>query len=208
MIATSWRRTAVAAGSALPKEAPRVVVAFQGERGAYGDLAIDERWGPGALRVRCWDFDGVASAVIRGDADFGILPVHNAIIGEVPGSRQAIARASLLVHDEIAVPVRHCLLGNHDATLESVRELYSHPAALAQCAAFLGAHPSLCARDAYDTAGAAREVAARRRPWEGAIAGESCASRYGLRVLVRDIGDHPDNATRFVIVSRRPADGE
>jgi prephenate dehydratase len=208
MIATSWRRRELAVGTAIPRERRPVIVAFQGERGAYGDLAIEARWGSGALRVRCWDFEGVASVVSRGGADFGILPLHNAIIGEIPGTREVIDAASLLVHDEITVPVRHCLLGIHGATLQSLRDVFSHPAALEQCTSFFLAHASLHAREGYDTAGSAREVAARRRPWEGAIASEACAARYGLRVIAPDIGDREDNATRFAIVSRQPSEEE
>ena len=209
MIATSWRshgRRAESEPAGASAPAP-VIVAFQGERGAYGDLAIERRWGAGALRVRCWDFGGVVSAVARGEADFGVLPVHNVVVGDIEETRAAIARGALLVEDEVTVAVRHCVLGTREGKPESLRELFSHPVALAQCTSWLRARPSIRGCAAYDTAGAAREVAARRRPWEGAVASEECATRYGLQVIARDIGDRPDNATRFAIVARRACRG-
>lgn len=183
------------------------MVAFQGERGAYGDLAIEQRWGTTALRMRCWDFEGVVASVASGVADFGVLPLHNVSIGEIPEVREIIDRTALRELDEVLVPVRHCVLALPGASLMTLRELFSHPAALAQCRALFRAHSSLEARDAYDTAGAAREVAARRRPWEGAIASEVCAEHYGLRIVARNVGDRADNMTRFVVVAREAHHG-
>ena len=105
------------------------------------------------------------------------------------------------------VPVRHCVLALPGASFTNLRELFSHPAALAQCQEFFQARAFLQGRETYDTAGAAREVAARRRLWEGAIASEECAALYGLRVVARDVGDRADNVTRFAVVARDVHDG-
>lgn len=183
-------------------ETPRVV-AFQGERGAYGDLAIEARWGNGVLRERCWDFDGVLAAVSRGCADAGVLPVHNVIVGAIPGVEAAIARSGLVRGEEITVPVRHVLLGIPGSDLSTIVTVMSHRVALEQCGRFLKSHPWVMSRVRYDTAGAAREVAAHRSLGEAAIASEACASRYSLQVLARDIGDRFDNATRFVVVTKQ-----
>ena len=178
------------------------LVAFQGERGAYGHVAIELLWADRAMVLPCWSFDGVITAVRVGTASFGVLPVHNQIIGEIAGVSAAIALAALEVIGHVRVEVRHCLLGAVGAQLEVVREAYSHAAALAQCAAFFSQHPAIAACESYDTAGAAREVAARRRLSEAAIASEGCAQRYGLQVLARDIGDRANNATHFAVVRR------
>lgn len=178
------------------------VVAFQGERGAYGDSAIDQLWGEAILRECCRDFAGVVAAVQRGVAEAGVLPVRNAIVGEIPGVEDAITRSGLRRVGEVTVPVRHCLLARSGSELGEVRLVYSHPVALAQCRAFFARHPELRACESYDTAGAARDVAARRSPTEGAIAAEACAARYGLTILARDVGDRPDNWTRFAVVVR------
>ena len=76
--------------------------------------------------------------------------------------------------------------------------------ALAQCERFLRAHPHLAAHAAYDTAGAARDVAARGDPTAAAIASRPAAERYGLEVISADVEDRPDNQTRFVAVARAP----
>jgi len=176
-------------------------VAFQGERGAYADLAIERVWGSRLHHVACHDFVGVVEALTAGRVHYGVLPVRNAIIGEIPGVVEAMSRAALVEHERVVVPVVHCLLAPHGATLVALRSVSSHSAALGQCQAFLNDHPWLTPIASYDTAGAARDVALRGNAWEGAIAGEHCASRYGLQVLERGVGDRQDNSTEFVILS-------
>jgi prephenate dehydratase len=177
------------------------IVALQGERGAYADLAIERVWGSRVRRMHCRDFEGVVAALTSGDARYGVLPVRNAIIGEIPGVAEALGRASLTVQLLVEVPVVHCLLAVPGATLAELRFVFSHPAALGQCQTFLAKRPWLTAVTSYDTAGAAREVAARGEPSEGAIAGEPCAARYGLEVLAREVGDRLGNSTQFAVLS-------
>jgi prephenate dehydratase len=177
---------------------------MQGERGASTDLAVEQVWGSGACRVVCWDFAGVVRAVRSGAAQFGVVPVENTIIGAVPGAAEAIADASIEVEGHVELPIAHCLLGPPGTSLTTLRAVYSHPAALAQCRQFLDRH-GWVGVESYDTAGAAREVAARRRRCEAAIAGAHCAERYGLEVLVPDVGDRPDNRTRFALLARAAA---
>ncbi len=200
---------ALSTGHQVPNEAqlddPRVV-AFQGERGAYGDLAIEAMWGQRAhgaiLRERCWTFDDVVAAVVRGCADAGVLPVHNVIVGAVPGIQELLDRSDVRHVAEVTVPIRHALLGVPGATRDTIQVVMSHPVALAQCNAFLAGYPHIVRRARYDTAGAAREVAAHGVVGEGAIADVGCAKRYGLEVLARGIGDRSDNATRFAVIVR------
>lgn len=201
MTTARWRGETEQLIEALrPKAGAQTVVAFQGERGAYGHLAIERLWGTRAWLLPCWSVDDVVTAVIRGKAEYAVLPVHNEIIGEIPGVRQAIEGAGLDVVGEMRQPVCHALLAPSGSTLNDLSAVYSHPAALAQCRAFLSRFPGMIPHEAYDTAGAARDVAARGFRHEAAIAAEGCAERYGLQLLARDVGDRDDNATDFVVV--------
>ena len=60
--------------------APRV--AFQGERGAFGDEAA-RRWRADAVPLPVPTFDAVPAHVVAGAADAGVLPVENRIAGPV-----------------------------------------------------------------------------------------------------------------------------
>jgi prephenate dehydratase len=178
-------------------------VAFQGERGAYGDDAIQLRWRGDALPIASWSFDDVIRAVVNGKADYGVIPIANTIVGAIQMALDALRTAPILtVVDEIEVEIRHALLAPACASLATITSVASHPVALAQCKHFFAQHPHLKLRDAYDTAGAAREIAAHASSHEAAIAGLSAARRYNLQVLAEDIQDVPHNRTRFAIVQR------
>lgn len=179
-----------------------LLVAYQGERGSNGDQAIDLHWGTTVERKGYRGFAGVIDAVVRGETDAAVLPVHNAVIGEIPGIGAMLGTAPVRVVDHVEVDVMHCLLGVPGATLSQVVIARSHPAALAQCARFFMNHPGIAARMDYDTAGAARRVARKRIPSHAAIAPAGCAGRYGLEVLAEGIADLVANRTRFAVVER------
>ncbi|MEO8909778.1 MAG: chorismate mutase [Gemmatimonadaceae bacterium] len=174
-------------------------VAFQGERGAYAEGAISAIWRHAVERVPAPTFAATIRAVIVGDADACVIPVENSIVGRVDAGWQAIAAHPEMRNvGEAIVPVRHCLLAPKGATLQGLRSAASHPVALAQCSRFFQDNPSIKATKAFDTAGAAREIAELGDPARAAIASQSAAERYGLSVLEEGIQDRADNQTRFV----------
>jgi prephenate dehydratase len=181
-------------------------IAFQGELGAFSDQAVGALFGPDAARLPLREFHDVVCAVADGRADFGVLPVENSVAGPVTSCLAAIsACGELEIGEQVVIPIEQCLLAHAGVALEELRSVASHPVALAQCAAFLRRHPHLRAEAAYDTAGAARDVAAGGRRSDAAIAGRAAAERYGLVVIADAIQDAPDNRTRFVTVARAGA---
>jgi prephenate dehydratase len=179
-------------------------IAFQGELGAFSEEAIrnlDAR----ATPVPCREFNDVATAVENGDVDAGMLPIENTLAGSVVGSYDALtACASLHVVAETVVEIHHCVLAPPGAAIETLATVESHPVALAQCTRWLRSHPAITARAAYDTAGAARDVAQRGDMRSAAIAARGAAARYGLEIIAANIEDRSDNQTRFLMVSRSP----
>jgi prephenate dehydratase len=181
-------------------------VAFQGELGAYSEEAVVRACGPDVEAVPCRENRDVVRAVADAAVDLGVLPLENTLAGTVTASYDAIADAAQ-VHavGEVVIPIHHCLLAVAGATLRMLRVVESHPIALAQCSGFFAQHSWLEAHAAYDTAGAAREVARAQDLTRGAIAGRAAATRYGLALLASDVEDRPDNQTRFVVLARTPA---
>ena len=179
-------------------------IAFQGELGAFSEEAI-RNIDPRATPVPCREFIDVAQAVESGDADAGMLPIENTLAGSVVGSYDALtACESLHVIAETVVEIHHCVMGARGAALDELATVESHPVALAQCTRWLRAHPSIVVRAAYDTAGAARDIAVRGDARAAAIAGRGAAERYDLDILAANIEDRGDNQTRFLMVARAP----
>jgi len=175
-------------------------VAFQGELGAFSEEAVHRFFGDGADPVPCRDFAEVGRAVVAGEVDFGILPIENSLAGSVVGSYDVLAGGELEIVGEVITPIHHCVLGLPGATLDKIRRILSHPVALMQCTRFLRSLPHTDAVAVYDTAGAAKDVAAEGDPTLAAIAGGRAASRYGLHIIAENVEDRPDNQTRFLAV--------
>lgn len=203
--------------------APRV--AYQGEPGAYGEMAITREWGGVATAVASPTFVDALATLGHGDTDYAMIPVWNSTIGEIQDTTVLLSHHAARVEtvSEVTVPVVHCLLGLPGATTSTVRHVGSHPTALAQCRRFFLARPLLLPSIARDTAGAARELAAsgpashgvparfgavpwfeRYKPVDpralGVIAGAHVARLYGLVVIAEGVQDSPSNATKFVVV--------
>ena len=166
-------------------------------------------WRADAEALPCATFVAVVDAVRAGAADAGVLPVENRIAGPVLAARAALdahaeAHAEALhVAGEVSVRVALCVLARPGAALADLRVVRSHPVALAQCGAFLRAHPAIAAEPWWDTAGAARDLASAGDPTVGALASRLAAERWGLELLATDVQDAVDNWTRFVVVSAR-----
>jgi prephenate dehydratase len=181
-------------------------VAIQGERGSFSEEAVSKAWGGRAEPLPRRTCEEVASAVQSGHADAGLLALENSLAGTVTASYEALlACPDLSAVREIVTPIHHCVLGVRGASLETLHSVESHPVALDQCRKFFDRHPFLRPRAEYDTAGAAREVAAAGDPSRGALAGRAAAACYGLDILAADVEDRPDNQTRFVAIARTPA---
>lgn len=180
-------------------------IAFQGELGAFSEEAVQRAFGTGAEPIPCRENRDVAREVARGQVDAGVLPVENTLAGSVPASYDAIlAEPTLHIVREVVIPIHHCIMGCRGATLDTLRTVESHPIALAQCASWFAAHPSIHQRAAYDTAGAAQDVAEAQDPSRGALASRVAATRYGLVLLAENVEDRGDNQTRFVVLERAP----
>ena len=181
---------------------PDPIVAYQGEPGAFSEEAIVELWGAAASPLACHTFAEVVRAVREGSARFGMLPVENSIAGPVRTSLAAIADSGLTAVGATELRIRLCLLAHPGVGIDALRSVESHPVALEQCMVYLRAHPWLSVREAFDSAGAARAVAASGDRTRGAIASERAGELTGLATLASGIEDRADNVTRFTIVAR------
>jgi prephenate dehydratase len=184
---------------------PPLRVAFQGELGAFSEEAIQQIWGGDVEPVPCREFRDAAAALATNAVDRVVLPIENTIVGSVQAAHEAIdGTPSIHAIAETVVAVHHCLLGPPGAKFDQVRDVFSHPVALAQCGVFFRENPRLNVHAVYDTAGAALDVSNLADPQFAAIASRISAQRYSLNVLVADVEDRPDNQTRFIAFALAP----
>jgi prephenate dehydratase len=188
--------------SATPQTTTTSIVTFQGEPGAYANLATREAL-PHALALPRTTFEDALLAVREGEADLTIIPVENSLHGRIADIHHLLPEAGLHITGEHFHRVRHQLLGTKGATLSSVTTVFSQEPALGQCRKLIRER-KLVARSWHDTAGAARHVAELGDPSVAAIASSLAAELYGLDILAPDIEDEPHNVTRFLILAREP----
>jgi prephenate dehydratase/chorismate mutase len=184
----------------------RRLVAFQGEHGAYGDVASRLLVPTGAY-IPCLEFVDVFRGVEEGYLDLGVVPVENSLEGAVTQVNDLLTTTDLNVIGEIKVDVNHCLLATEATDYREIRVVYSHPQALAQCRDFLMRN-KLEPRPYYDTAGAAKMLARENPKAAAAIASSLCAELYNLDIIKEGIEDGPSNSTRFLLLSREPYSGD
>jgi prephenate dehydratase len=179
-------------------------VAFQGEPGAYANLAAREAL-PHAQYIPYPTFDQAVDAVKRGDTDLCIIPVENSLMGRIADIHHLLPDAGLHIVGEHFLRIRHQLLGIKGATLAGLKSVYSQGPALAQCLKVIR-ELHLKAENWHDTAGSAKHIAELKDPAVAAIASKMAGDLYGLEVLRADVEDEHHNHTRFLIMSKAPDD--
>lgn len=178
------------------------LIAFQGEPGAYSQQAVREHFGPETPSLPCRSFTEIFNAVQRGDASHGMLPVENSLAGTVIPAYDLLVDHDLRVQGEAIVRVQHCLMAPAGTKLSDIKRVKSHHQALAQCEKTIK-RMGIAPVDYYDTAGAARDLAANPEPETAAIASELAAQTYNLEILARNIEDLDFNYTRFFVLGRQ-----
>jgi prephenate dehydratase/chorismate mutase len=194
-------KTIIAESKRLQEE-DRPLVAFQGEHGAYGEVA-SRQLVPGGAYIPCMEFNDVFQGVEKGHFDLGVVPVENSLEGAVTQVNDLLTTTALKVIGETKVAVMHCLLATADTDYREIRQVYSHPQALAQCRGFLNRN-KLEPRPYYDTAGAAKMLARENPRAAAAIASSLSAELYDLEIIKTGIEDGVSNSTRFLLLSRKP----
>lgn len=182
-----------------PEVKPRV--AFQGERGAFSEEAAVELLGEHIQLVPRPTFESLFAAVDEKAADYLLAPVENSLAGSVHRSYDLLLQSSLHISGEVVIPIRHSLIGCSGSSFDTIKTVESHPVALAQCERFFAAHPQFQRIATEDTAGSVARVVRQGDPRCAAIAGLRAAKLYGGVVLREHLEDHPENYTRFVLLS-------
>lgn len=184
-----------------------MIVAFQGELGAYGDEAIRSKFGDEAEPLPCKSFRDLFETVATGRADCGLAPVENSQAGSINDVYDLLRQHDLYVGGEVLHPVNHSLMALPGQRLTDIKRVISHPQALAQCDQFLR-ELGVEIVATYDTAGSAKMIREQGMTGVAAVAGSGAAFRYELETLATSIQTIKDNITRFVLLQRTPAQRE
>ncbi|MBO5891568.1 MAG: chorismate mutase [Oscillospiraceae bacterium] len=185
-----------------PKLFPQApMVACQGVEGAYSQIACEKIFkNPFILYFK--NFEGVFTAIEKGLCQYGILPIENSTAGSVKKVYDLMIKHNFSIVRTFRLKIDHNLLVNPGATLDSIKEVYSHEQALNQCAGFLEKLSGVKVIPVENTAVAAEMVASSGRTDIAAISSRSCAELYNLKTLAASVQDQGNNYTRFICISK------
>lgn len=177
------------------------MVACQGVEGAYAQIACEKIFkAPFIMYFK--NFEGVFNAIDQGLCQYGILPIENSTAGSVKKVYDLMIEHNFSIIRTFRLKIEHHLLANTGATLDSIREIYSHEQAIGQCAGFLEKCKGVKVIPVENTAVAAKMVAESGRTDVAALSSRSCAELYGLCCLANCVQDKDNNRTRFICISK------
>lgn len=175
-------------------------VAYLGPPATFSHQAAQREFGSSVDYEPYPRITDIFAGVSQGHADYGIVPVENSTGGMVHETLDAFVDFELQICHEVLLPIHHALLGA--GALADVKQVFSHPQALAQCAQWLRTH--LPGVEAVEVASTIMGVQRAQETVGGAaIASEFAAQAYQLHVLARNIEDTQDNTTRFLVIANK-----
>ena len=181
-------------------------VAIQGELGSFSHEAT-LLLVPRAATLAYNTAEQVLRALSDSQCDAAVIPVENSLAGSVIDFYNLFFDHEFAVERELEMRIRHNLIAAPGARMESIRRVFSHPVALAQCRQFFAANLQFEAVPFYDTAGSVQHIVRSNNPEWAAIAGKQAAAEYGAEILQERIEDRSESYTRFWLVRRRGSAG-
>lgn len=183
-------------------------VAYLGPAGTFTQAAVLKHFGQSVQSQDVKTIADVFRIVEQGKAHFGVVPVENSTEGVITHTLDCFTNSSLKVCGEVQLRINHHLLSNADG-LPSVKKVYAHAQALAQCKEWLQRYlPDVEIESSSSNAEAA--IIASQNETVAAIASDMAAKLYDIKILASGIEDEKNNTTRFLIIGKDafPASGE
>lgn len=177
-------------------------VAFQGELGAFSQVAARQLAGDDFIPVPMTSFEEVFVTVANGKSHCAVIPIENTLHGSVHENYDHLLKYDLPIRGETFVRIVHNLMAPPGVKFAQVRRVYSHPVALNQCRRFFEENPQIEKTLFYDTAGSVKMVMEKGLTDAGAIASASASEIYGAKILRKSIEDDRENFTRFFLLER------
>lgn len=185
-------------------------VSIQGFPGAFHHIAAANYEGSPVEVFGRHTFDEVIADVMNNEnIDYGMMAIENSIAGSLLRNYSLIQNSGVHITGETYLRIVQNLLVLPGVGIEDLKEVHSHPIALAQCEDFFSRHPDIQLISTYDTAESAYEISKNGTREIGAIASSLAGEMYGLHTLAASIETDKQNYTRFLVLDNHmPPDHE
>jgi len=188
------------ANQVTQKNKPASAIAFQGERGAFSEVAARRLAGPESEVLPCACFEDMFRSLKEGRAIGAAVPIENTLAGSVHENYDHLVNFELPIVGETSVRIVHNLIAPKGVPFSKIRRVFSHPVALNQCLDFFARNPQFERIPFYDTAGSVKMIIEQGLTDAAGIASQVAAEIYGARILRKSIESDRQNFTRFFLL--------
>jgi prephenate dehydratase len=178
-------------------------IAIQGWHGSFHDIAARNYFKADVEIVPCENFPQLFEKIENDEADFIVMAIENSVAGSILPNYALIRDADISVTGEIFLRIQQNLLALPGQKIEDLKEVHSHPMAIAQSRKFFDQYPDIKLIESVDTASSAKMIHEGQLKHIGAIAGKLAATTYGLDILEESIETNHTNYTRFLVLNKR-----
>lgn len=179
-------------------------VSIQGYAGAFHEVAARHCFQNQPLEiVPAHTFEDLVGMVeAQEEADIGLMAIENTLAGSIMRNYTLLQQSGLHITGEVFLRIKQNLMVLPGVRMEELREVHSHPMAIAQCREFFTHYPNIRLVETVDTALSAREVSENGWSHIGAIASTLAAEMYGLEIIAPGIETNKKNHTRFLVLEK------
>ncbi|MCB0569757.1 MAG: prephenate dehydratase [Phaeodactylibacter sp.] len=177
-------------------------VSIQGYAGAFHEIAARYCFGETPIDiVPAHTFEDLVRMVEQQEqADVGLMAIENTLAGSLMHNYKLLHESRLSITGEVYLRIKQNLMALPGQRIENLREVHSHPIAIAQCREFFSRYPHIQLVETADTALSARNIREKELEGIGAIASMLAADIYGMEVLAEGIETDKKNHTRFLLL--------
>lgn len=169
---------------------------------AYADWLAQHQQQESVL-FPCTSIAMTVDSLSQQKVDIAVVPVENSIQGSVAITLDRLWQFDQLkIVQALTLPIFHALL-SCNSSLETIKTVYSHPQALAQCQNWLAQFLPSAKLVAINSTTEALPYL-QDDLTAAAISSPRAAQLYQIPILCNNIGDYADNCTRFWILSSTP----
>lgn len=176
-------------------------IAIQGVEGSYHDMAAHRYFEDEEIElICCATFEELFEQMARDTKVIGMMAIENTIAGSLLHNYELLRESGLSIVGELKLRISHSIMCLPEDNWEDIKEVNSHPVALAQCRRWLTAHPSMKVVEAEDSAGSAEMISRLKMRGHAAICSKFAAPIYGMKILEEGIETNKHNFTRFLVM--------
>lgn len=185
-----------------------LVISTQGEEGSFHHAAIADFFQQDKLTIISKsNFAEVVKELVAGRANRAVIAIENSLYGTINTVYDLLLQQNVTICGEVYLHIEQNLIGLADTNLDDIREVYSHPVALAQCEIFLDTKlPKAEKREHHDTAASVADIKKWNDPSKAAIASKAAAELHNMTILAKNIETNKQNYTRFIVLTLKSED--